>query len=181
MKHKFLMIISLLILSGTILSAQKNDATIKKEYQRIDKAKSLIVDSLTLIRGKDYKQGAHPDKKKYKIYKEKKRIVKMEYEEIGAAGDKNREWNKKTTIYLKNNVPFYIVENLNGTVILRTLNEGEKSKPFKQKKEIYVNNWEKQEIKTIRNGHEETPQMKIDKQGYEELIEKIKQEFNAKR
>lgn len=148
-----------------------------KEYQRIEKSKTLIIDSLLQIRGIDFNRGSSVDEKKYMIYKEKKSIVKIEYQEINNNGD--RSWDKKTTIYLKNDIPFFITENANGAMILYT-NEGEKSKPYKKVEEIYVYDWNNEKAKRILNGNEAKPQMKICKMCYEELIEKIKLEFQSK-
>lgn len=158
------------------LYSQNTDVKINKEYQRIENLKTLRIDSLSLIRGIDFNQGSNADEKIYKIYKEKKRIVKIEYQEIHKG---YRKWDKKTTIYLKNNIPYFITENTNGVMTLYT-NEGEKSKPYKEKEEIYVYDWDNEKIKRVYNGHEATPQMKLCKVCYGELIEKIKLEFKSK-
>lgn len=180
MKHKLFILISFLLLSVTILNAQKNDVAIRKEYQRIENQKTLKIDSLTHIRGVDFNRGNNVDEKKHKIFKEKKKIVKIQYEEIGSIGDYNRKWNKRTIIYLKNDIPFFITENTNGRKILYLLEGGEKSEPYNETVEIYVYDWHNEKIKRIYNGHEEKPQMKVCKACYEELIEKVKLEFNAK-
>lgn len=180
MKQKLYILISFLLLSGTILNAQKNDVAIRKEYQRIENLKTLKIDSLTQIRGIDFNRGNSVDEKKYKIFKEKKKIVKIQYEEIGGIGNSNREWNKKTIIYLKNDTPFFITENTNGMMTLYLLEGGEKSEPYNKTEEIYIYDWNNEKIKRMYNGNEAKPQMNICKSCYEELIEKIKLEFNAK-
>lgn len=180
MKHKFFILISFLLFSGTILNAQKNDVAIRKEYQRIENLKTLKIDSLTHIRGIDFNRGNNVDEKKYKIFKEKKKIVKIQYEEIGGIGNYNREWNKRTIIYLKNDIPFFVTENTNGMMTLYLLEGGEKSEPYNQTVEIYVYDWNNEKVKRVYNGNEAKPQMNICKSCYEELIEKIKLEFNAK-
>lgn len=163
-------------MSISTLYSQNTDVKIKKEYQRIENLKTLMIDSLTHIRGADFNRGSNVDEKKYKIYKEKKKIIKIIYEEIHNG---YREWNKKTTIYLKGGTPFFITENTNGIMTLY-LEGGEKSEPYNETEEIYIYDWNNEKIKRIYNGHEAKPQMKICKSCYEELIEKIKLEFNSK-
>lgn len=158
-------------------STQKTDVKINKEYQRIENLKTLMIDSLTHTRGIDFNRGNNADEKKYKIFKEKKKIIKIEYEEIGNG---YREWNKKTIIYLKNDIPFFIQENTNGIMTLYLLEGGEKSEPYNKIEEIYIYDWNNDKIKRIYNGHEATSQMKICKICYKELIEKIKLEFKSK-
>lgn len=172
---KLLILISFICCST--LYSQNTDVKINKEYQRIEKSKTLIIDSLTQIRGIDFNRGSNIDEKKYKIYKEKKKIIKIEYEEINKG---YREWNKKTIIYLKNDIPFFITENTNGIMTLYLLEGGEKSKPYKKVEEIYVYDWNNEKAKRILNGNEAKPQMKICKMCYEDLIEKIKLEFQSK-
>lgn len=168
-------------MSISTLYSQNTDIKINQEYQRIENQKTLKIDSLTHIRGVDFNRGNNVDEKKYKIFKEKKKIVKIQYEEIGGIGNSNREWNKKTIIYLKNDIPFFITENTNGMMTLYLLEGGEKSEPYNKIEEIYIYDWNNEKIKRIYNGHEATSQMKICKSCYEELIEKIKLEFNSKK
>lgn len=162
-------------ISFSNLYSQKTDVEIKKEFQRIENLKILTIDSLSLTRGIDFNQGSNVGEKKYKVCKEKKRLVKIEYQEINNG---YRKWDKKTTIYFKDDIPFFIIEKTNGVMTLYT-DSGEKSEPYKQLEEIYVYDWNNEKIKRIYNGHEATPQMKICKICYEELIEKIKQNFKS--
>lgn len=150
---------------------------INKQYLKIQNSKTLIIDSLSLIRGIDFSNGDNADEKKYKIFKKGKKIIKIEYDEISTG---YRKWNKKTTIYLKNDIPFFIVERINGEVILYRLDGGEKSEPHKVIEEIYVYDWNNEKVKRVYNEHEITYQMKICKLCYEELIEKTKLRFNSK-
>lgn len=158
------------------LYSQNTDVKINKEYQRIENLKTLIIDSLTHIRGIDFNRGSNVDEIKYKIFKEKKKTVKIEYEEINNG---YREWNKKTIIYLKNDIPFFIIKKTNGIMTLYLLEGGEKSEPYNETEGIYIYDWNNEKIKRIYNGYEATPQMKICKICYEELIEKIKFEFKS--
>ena len=163
-------------ISCSTLYSQKTNVEINKEYQRIENSKNLIIDSLSLIRGIDFSRGDNADEKKYKIFRKRKKIIKMEYEEINNG---YRKWQIKTSIYFKNNIPFFIIERDNGEMTLYTSN-GEISKPYKKMEEIYVYNWNSERIKRVYNGHDAIPQMKLCKIYYEELIEKIKLEFKSK-
>ena len=173
---KQLQIIFLLI-SYSALYSQKNDVEINKQYLKIENSKSLIIDSLSLTRGIDFSNGDNADEKKYKIFKKGKKIVKIDYEEINNG---YRKWNKKTTIYLKNDIPFFIMERINGEVTLYLIDGGEKSEPHKVIEEIYVYDWNIEKVKRVYNGYEITNQMKICKLCYEELIEQTKLRFNSK-
>jgi len=174
-KQLYISILFCFISFSTIYSQEAN-LKIKKEYQRIENLKTLTIDSLSLTRGIDFNQGSNIDEKKYTIFKEEKRIVKIEYQEINNG---YRNWDKKTTIYFKDEIPIFIVENTKGVMTLYT-NQGEESKPYKQVEEIFVYDWSNEKIKRVCNGHEATPQMKICKICYEELIEKIKLGFKSK-
>ena len=165
------------LISFSTLYSQNTDAKINKEYQRIENLKTLTIDSLTHIRGIDFNRGNNVDEKKYKIFKEKNKIIKIECVEIGKG---SRKWNKKTIIYLKNDIPFFIQENTNGIMTLYLMEGGERSEPYNNVEEIYIYDWNNEKIKRIYNGHEATSQMKICKICYEELIEKIKLEFKSK-
>ncbi|WP_124643013.1 hypothetical protein [Amniculibacterium aquaticum] len=163
-------------ISFSMLYSQNSEFKINKEYQRIENLKTLMIDSLTHKKGVDFNNGSYVDEKKYKIFKNKKKLVKIEYEEIVNG---SRKWNEKTTIYLKNDIPFYITKNINGIMILYT-DKGEKSKPYKRTEEIYVYEWNNEKIKRVYNGYEEKNQMKICKICYEKLIEEVKLRFYSK-
>lgn len=160
------------LISCSNLFLPKTSAEIDKEYLKIDESNKLSIDSVILKRGIDYNQGNHVDLKKYRVYRYKKEIKKIEYEEFGG-GDFSRLWNKRTTLYLKNNTPFYIIEELDGKVILYT-NDGEKSQPVKRIEQIYIYDWKNQKMKRIRNGGDAIPQMALCKSCYEDLIEETK-------
>ena len=132
---------------------------------------------MILKRGIDYNRGNNADIIKYKTFKEKGELKKIEYEETGSIGDNTRKWNKKTTLYLKNDIPFYIMEKLDGKVILRPLEGGEISKPMKTIEQIYIFDWNNNKIKRIKNGENAIPQMELCKSCYQELIEKTKFEL----
>ncbi|HTO14476.1 MAG TPA: hypothetical protein VLZ83_01835 [Edaphocola sp.] len=110
----------------------------------------MIIDSLTLNRGIDFSRGSNADVKKYKIFKEKKKIIKMEYEEINNG---YREWNKKTKIYFKNDIPFFITEKTNGIVTFYS-DAGEKSEPYQKNEEIYIYDWKHEKFKKLNNGQD---------------------------
>ena len=57
---------------------------------------------------------------------------------------------------------------------------GEKSEPYNKTEEIYIYDWNNEKIKRIYNGNEATPQMKICKICYDELIGKVKLEFKSR-
>lgn len=162
------------IISFSNLHSQNTNAKINKEFQRIENLKTLEIDSLTLTRGVDFNRGSNVDQKKYKIFKERNRVLKIEYQEIN---DGYRKWIKKTTIYFKNETPFFIIERINGETTLYLIDGGEKSEPHKVIEEIYIYDWSNEKIKRVYNGHEAKPQMKICKTCYEELIEKLILEF----
>lgn len=158
------------LISCTSLFLPKTQTEIEKEYLRIEKSKKILIDSVILKRGIDYNRGNNVDIKKYRVFREKTELKKIEYEEFGSIGDNSREWNKKTTLYLKNDIPFYIIEKLDGKVILYT-NEGEKSEPMKTAEQIYIYDWNNNNIKRVRNGIAVTNQMELCKICYKELIE----------
>ena len=167
----------LLLISYSNIYSQNSDLKISNEYKRIENLKTLKIDSLCLKRGVDFSRGSIADKKIYKIFKKDKRIIKIEYEE---RNEGYRKWKKKITIYLKNDIPFLIIEKDNGTTTLYT-SEGEKAEPYKNFVEIYIYNWNKEEFKRLNNGYIAIPQMKICKVCYEELIEKVKSEIKNKK
>ena len=167
----------LFLLSFSNIYSQYSDAKIGKEYNRIENLKKLKTDSLSCKRGIDFSRGSNVDEKKYKIFNQGKRIIKIEYEE---RNDGYRKWQKTTTIYLKNDIPFFVIEKTEGTMTLYTSN-GEKAEPFKNLEEIYINDWKSEKYKTIYNGYLQKPQMKICKICYDELIEEIKNKFKPKR
>ena len=103
----------------------------------------------------------------------------MEYEEINNG---YRNFQSKTSIYFKNNIPFFIIERVNGILTEYTLDDCEReiSKPYKKTEEIYIYSWNNEKIKRLYNGHDAIPQIKICKICYEELIEKIKLQFKTK-
>jgi len=70
------------IISFSNLHSQNTNAKINKEFQRIENLKTLEIDSLTLTRGVDFNRGSNVDQKKYKIFKERNRVLKIEYQEI---------------------------------------------------------------------------------------------------
>lgn len=165
------------LISCSSLFLPKTQTEIEKEYLNIEKSKKILIDSVILKRGIDYNRGNNADIIKYKTFKEKGELKKIEYEETGSIGDNTRKWNKKTTLYLKNDIPFYIIEKLDGKVILRSLEGGEISKPMKTIEQIYIFDWNNNKIKRIINGENAIPQMELCKSCYQELIEKTKFEL----
>lgn len=177
MKKGLYISLFLFLISYSNIYSQDSNLKISEEYKRIENSNTLKIDSVSLKRGIDFGQGSNADEKIYKIFKKGKRIIKIEYEE---RNEGYRKWQKKTTIYLKNNLPFFIVEKSDGTMTLYTSN-GEKAEPYKNLEEIYIYNWNEEKFTRFYNGHLAIPEMKICKICYEELIKKVKSEIQNKK
>lgn len=145
----------------------KTNSEIERVHKKVDESKKLQIDSIILKRGIDYNHGVNADLKKYKIFKNKNEIHKIEYEEIGEGYD---NWYKKTTLYLKNDVPFLIIEQLKGYARLYLLEGGEKLEPINRFEKIYIYDWAKS-LTSRPEGY------KICKVCYDELIQNTKSEF----
>ncbi|KQR92442.1 hypothetical protein ASG01_11000 [Chryseobacterium sp. Leaf180] len=169
---KALYIFFLLFVIGifSVAYAQNTDKEILKEYQRIEHLKNLKKDSVIQIRGEDFNLGSTADEKRYRIYREKERIVKMEYEEINIG---YRLWKRTTTLYLKNDIPIFILEKKDA-VITYNRESGEESKPYKQSEEIYVYDWKNEKSKTLSYGKVMIPQYRICSMCYDKLISEVK-------
>ncbi len=177
MKKKLNIALLLFLISYSTIYSQNSDFKISQACKRIENSKTLKMDSLSLKRGIDFSRGSNVDEKIYRIFKKGNRIVKIEFDE---RNDGYRKWQQKTIIYLKNDVPFFIIEKNNGIITYYTSN-GEEAAPYKNLEEIYIYNWNKEHYKRVTNGNNSIPQMQVCKVCYEELIARVKKEMKNKK